>query len=179
MEQYKIACDLQDRESARFWERNNVFLLIQGGMLAFFATRDQAPWLEILLASEGIALCVLWLGVLVKGRDYVYRWSRVVVEMETSERGLPFQLFTLCDAMRGDKPRWLPRVLNRATTKLMLAVILSLSLAWGVILVHGVLRWRTQIDQEAARAKQTQSVGAGSGRRAAPSCPCHQPRISH
>jgi hypothetical protein len=82
------ALDLADRHLLHdlqiYWQRANVFLVVQGVLFAFATnaivdrTERYAVWPIVLVALIAIAVCLLWLAVAVLTNARITEWSRVV-----------------------------------------------------------------------------------------------------
>ena len=82
-EEYKLATDLLEKEADRYWNRSNIMLLIQGGLLALYGgVFGKGLLIEIAVCLQGLIFAVLWFGIVHKGGLYVNRWDRVVMDIE-------------------------------------------------------------------------------------------------
>jgi len=145
-EQYKTALELLEKESDRFWTRNNILLLVQGAFISFYASTIKSNSIySLLLASQGIILAFIWIGILMKGAQYVERWDKCVRELEKmilATGNLEFQgLKRLNDiAKRAEvKPKFPLSLLNKRTTVLIRYLIISLSIFWIIIFTLSLL----------------------------------------
>lgn len=90
MEEYRIAIELSEKESDRYWSRSNIILLVQGALATIVSTQVDHLIRTLLICLLGIYVSLLWLGVLYKGKLYVSRWAAAAkrVEKEECERRL-------------------------------------------------------------------------------------------
>lgn len=134
---YKLVWDLQNQESNRFWQRNTVFLLLHGGLLAILSTTN-LQFMQMIISLEGFFLAIFWLGVLKRGKDYVYRWNRVLTRIENENKNIiqiPVKHFEE-NAKENDPPDFFPfSCFKGETTDIIRWVIYSLILAWSFLLI--------------------------------------------
>lgn len=66
------------------WTRNNFFLLINSGLLAFFVSPGYQTWHgpHVLIPIAGVFLSVMWLWVTIAGRHLQRQWRKLVLEIE-------------------------------------------------------------------------------------------------
>jgi hypothetical protein len=74
-EEYRLAIELGERESDRYWGRSNIMLLVQGALATVLSTQTHDVPIAVTIGALGIFLSFLWLGILHKGKLYVARWS--------------------------------------------------------------------------------------------------------
>ena len=137
-ENYIKALDLLENESDRFWARNNVFLLVQGAMIAFYSKANMGSLFSVLVSIEGLFLALIWIVVLVKGAKYVGRWDTVVREIESklvAESDEFFGLKGLNDISKAQEKPFFIKFLNKRTTLLIRYFIVSLVFFWFIIFV--------------------------------------------
>ena len=142
-EEYIAALDLVERESDRFWARNNVFLLVQGAMIAFYSKANTGLTFGMLVSAEGFFLALIWIGVLRKGAHYVSRWDKVAREIERrleERNGSDFiGLKRLNDLAKAEESPAQVRFLNRRTTILIRYFIVSLLIFWLLLIICNVV----------------------------------------
>ena len=82
-EYYKIAVDLHNSESQRYWERNNVFILVNGAFLAFLGTDIIEEKVDrLVICSIGFLFSYMWILILRQGKDLIERWRKVIHKYE-------------------------------------------------------------------------------------------------
>ena len=137
-ENYIKAMELLENESDRFWARNNVFLLVQGAMIAFYSKANMGSLFSALISIEGLFLALIWIGVLVKGAKYVGRWDDVVREIESklvAESDSFIGLKKLNDISKAQEKPFILKFLNKRTTLLIRYFIVSLVFFWLIIFI--------------------------------------------
>lgn len=147
-EQYRLAIELLENESDRFWARNNIFLLIQAAFISLYASIiKDTEFYSVLLALQGFIIAFIWLGVLRKGATYVSRWDKVVrnieMKMLSDKRRISFLgLKKLNDSVKNkeNSPIWPISIVNKRTTLLITYFIYSLLLFWIVIILVSTAR---------------------------------------
>ena len=134
---YKIAVEMHNVESKAFWVRNSVFLFLVGALLAGMRAAYTDPIWKATLCSVGLLGSFLWYGILVRGKDQIARWSRVVHKLEAEYQ--PEQLlrvFHLADQFAHSQTLAPPlRFLNRSASRLMKAAAVFSIVAWAASLV--------------------------------------------
>lgn len=94
---YKIAVELHSSESQRYWDRNTVFIVVNGGLLALLSVdfakgnRDR-----IAVCMLGLIVSYVWWLILRQGKDLIERWSLVARSIE-DEHNLPIKLYRIAD----------------------------------------------------------------------------------
>ena len=138
--QYLKALELLERESDRFWMRNNVFLLVQGAMIAFYSKAPPDALFNLLVSIEGLFLAALWIGVLTQGANYVRRWDDVVRELEARLEALFGDKFVglkrLNDIAKSREKPGNIRLLDKRTTVLIRYFIISLLIFWEILVIY-------------------------------------------
>ena len=138
MEEYRLAIELSEKESDRYWNRSNVILLVQGALATVVSAQTDHLIRTLLICLLGIYVSLLWLGVLYKGTLYVSRWAHAAkrVEQEELERrirdGEPiiYPILRYYEEARKIEPiRKLPHY-SRNTTSLMMWLARGVMLYW-------------------------------------------------
>ena len=142
---YQTILDAHDDESDRFWTRNNIFLLINSGLLVTATSAIETPQLKIIVSIFGIYFSLIWVQVNKKGAYYVHRWRPVIEEFENvlKKTGLvsskPFANLVRPDDEKfqtTDSPISLIKLIfnkeipSATTTELMRRVILGFLFIW-------------------------------------------------
>lgn len=139
---YKIAFNMLDRESTLFWQRAYIFLLIHGAFIAMIGIRAVDPILFILFGIFGITFSLIWIAVLKKGQEYVYRWIRVINKLEKElkikdkEKYL-FEMHATEGKIDSIKTKF-PKFFRKRTTTLIQYVIVSICIFWILIMIYGI-----------------------------------------
>lgn len=81
---YKEALTQLRQHPTIIWTRNNFFLLIQSGLLAFTLDMESQPDTNTRLVAcfVGLFLAVIWLWVNVAGQSLQRQWRSIVKEFE-------------------------------------------------------------------------------------------------
>lgn len=149
-EQYKLALELLEKESDRFWSRNNVFLLIQAALISLYGAimDDKSLLFNLLISMQAWFLAFTWLCVLIKGATYVARWDKVVrdiesaIEKTTSDSEVPvYALKKMNDRARVDEympPRMFRFSVHRTTKQIRYAIV-SILIFWGIVISINVV----------------------------------------
>ena len=142
-EEYKLAIELAEKEADRFWMRNNVLLLVQAALIAFFdSVKSVGSIYGALVAAQGFFLALIWIGVLVKGKNYISRWDNVSRNIERkmvkTYSGELLGLRQLSDKVKEKDTLHPIKFLNKSTTVLIKYVIYSLLFFWGVLFIVDV-----------------------------------------
>ena len=139
-EEYKLALDLIEKESERFWTRNNVFLIIQGALIAFYnSVFSTGNFYGLIVAAQGFFLAVIWIGVLIKGKNYVDRWDITARDIEKrlldTYPNTLLGLKRLNDRAKSNERQHFIQLLNKSTTLLIRYVIYSFMLFWSALFI--------------------------------------------
>ena len=138
---YAIVAGLWDSECDRYWARNNIFLILQGALLAGFTSASSDVFLRLSMASLGLVLCVIWFGISVQGAHYVARWRPALEELEEHLPAKPLHLVKSDSVVfRKEKNSLLEffampiKALRRGgSTRFMHYAILIIALSWIVL----------------------------------------------
>lgn len=85
LDAYRLAIELSEKESDRYWSRSNIILLVQGALATIVANQADHLGRTLLICLLGLFVSLLWLGVLYKGKLYVNRWSSAAKRIEREE----------------------------------------------------------------------------------------------
>lgn len=75
MESLRLALEMREKESDRYWSRSNIILLVQCVLVATFGNIHTISPLALAICVIGLSVSFIWLGVLYKGKCYVSRWD--------------------------------------------------------------------------------------------------------
>lgn len=136
-EEYRLATELLEKESDRYWNRSNIMLLIQGALLALFGgVSGKGAFTEATVCIQGIIFSVLWYGVVHKGSLYVQRWDRVVMDIETQLKSTLgsefFAIRHMNDAAKIYEKRGRFKFWGR-TTQIMKGTIITIFCFWLLV----------------------------------------------
>lgn len=81
---YQVALAQFRKHPPMVWTRNNFFLLIQAGLLAFTVNQSnpETPELGLMAYVAGLLLAFVWLWVTVAGQRLLWQWRSIVIESE-------------------------------------------------------------------------------------------------
>jgi hypothetical protein len=81
---YQVALTQFRKHPPMIWKRNDFFLLIQAGLLAFTVNQDKSadPKLTIMAYAAGLLLASVWFWVTVAGQRLLWNWRDIVIECE-------------------------------------------------------------------------------------------------
>jgi len=148
---YQTIMDSWNRESDRFWSRNNLFLLINAALLTAISTFAQPSLISLAIAVLGIYFTGVWILVSKKGAYYVRRWRPVLERIEKqlqSDYSLSVSPMVEIKEKRESlesrgKLRltalsiiWNKQVPKLESTELMRHAIIGFLIAWMVIAVY-------------------------------------------
>lgn len=88
-----------DSETNRFWARNNVFLVLNGALVALLSKSNLPEIFIIVAAILGMVTGLIWYRINVIGKYYMDRWKEPIHQIEI---GWPISPVTLIDAI-GDR----------------------------------------------------------------------------
>lgn len=131
--------NLWDKEADRFWTRNNILLLVNGGLIALLST---IKVLEVILIISilGILLSILWLWINTISKYYLNRWKPILVEIEKT---WPVKPISQID----DEHNTHPIPLNyEATSTYMRWTICTLGVFWVIVLIACLFVYFLNID---------------------------------
>lgn len=140
LELWRAVANLRESESDRFWSRNNVLLVVNGGLLVLLARVDLDVILGMLTAFLGLVLASIWLRVNRVGKQYVDRWEPILLKLEL---GWPVRPISL--SREGGFPA---AVKHKGTTTYMNWLINLVGGFWFVVLGYCGLRFFGEISVE-------------------------------
>jgi hypothetical protein len=82
LQKWQTAMNMWNDQISRFWMRNNVFLLINGGLVATITGLSLSESVRAAISFVGALLAICWIQVNRKGRDYIDIWEPVIIELE-------------------------------------------------------------------------------------------------
>lgn len=141
----KLLRELTEKESDRFWTRNNVFVGINAGLLAFLAASyDEVPTFVFLgMCGFGIATSLAWYQISRAGKYYAQRWRLAARSLAASDDELAKKAPLLAGVKNLDKPR------GPSSSQCMMAMALVAATIWFALAGFGI----------AARTRQPSAVG--------------------
>jgi hypothetical protein len=123
-----------DSETNRFWERNNVFLLINGALIALLAQQGLSTFLGVLAAVLGISVGFIWYQMNVMGKYYIDRWKTPLMELE---KNWPVRPVTFVHQEKFSHPT--PLRFRPSSTYMQWIVQLTIA-SWLLVLVYVLAR---------------------------------------
>jgi hypothetical protein len=83
---YQVALAQFRKHPPMIWKRNDFFLLIQAGLLAFTVNQNSLvdANLGIMAYAAGLLLALVWFWVTVAGQRLLWNWRDIVIESEKS-----------------------------------------------------------------------------------------------
>lgn len=142
-DEYRLALELQEKESDRYWSRSNVLLLVHGALISFYiSVARNNSWYTLAVAVEGVFLGIIWLGILFKGKRYVSRWGYAAAEVERitkakdpslANRNHP--ILEYYEAAKRAEPASRLFIYRRNTTTLMRYAVYSIITFWCIAIV--------------------------------------------
>jgi len=142
-EMYLQSFSMLERESTLYWRRAYVFLIIHGALISIISVgRVRLIFLNV-LSIFGIVFSLVWLSVLQRSQNYVYKWSEIINSfesdfdkpLESSPRYI-FQRYNDVDNFDGGV--YLPEVLkSRTSTSIQYVVVLIMSF-WVLIFSYSL-----------------------------------------
>ena len=134
-EVYSALCDRVNTEIGTFWQRNDILLAVNFGLLALgFVDTARGLLLTLLLAIAGIAAAVLWFLVAKRGRAWLYFWEDKLADLEATMPGpnvFPGHWNERRDRIGRGEPR--------PVTTLVLPVPILVLILWVLLLAHTFL----------------------------------------
>ncbi len=105
LETYKLLTDLLQHEEDLFWRRNEVFLVINGGMITLLglilprqvvAVAPAVKVISLAICTVGVIMCLLWLIVIKRGEAFYNYWYEQLDFLETQYHA-PVNIFLIAD----------------------------------------------------------------------------------
>lgn len=132
LEHYKIAVNMHKEEANRYWTRNNVFLILNGALLAIFSKDiGEKAFIIIVVSFIGITISLAWFGILNKGKSQIERWRKVIDSIENNFQN-ELKIFSNADAFANQiaDPLGMPNFLKKSASKIMNDVIKIIIAFW-------------------------------------------------
>lgn len=138
---YEIAIMMHNLESQSYWSRNNVFLLVNGGLLAILTSSlNGHPVLQIMVSIIGLVMSYMWYVILIRSKDLIARWSAVIHKIEANDDEV-YKLFHQADeTSTEDKNMYKIPVLNWPPSRVMHLTANLAQSAWGLALGYFFLK---------------------------------------
>lgn len=113
-------------EIAAFWARNNLFLVVNSGLIAVGFNQKRTDPSILVLAGFGAVTSVIWFLVAQRGRAWLRFWENALVDLEAQlpkPRMYPdYWRLDLSDAIRKGRPK--------SVTSLILPIPWLVIIAW-------------------------------------------------
>ncbi len=82
-ELYKILLEERDKDSKRYWTIFSLMNIINAGLLAAIASRENPDiFLKVLASNFGMILCAIWLFAELRMLSWISLWERKIRDME-------------------------------------------------------------------------------------------------
>jgi len=81
-EYWKKYVDLWNSESDRFWVRSNIYLIVNGGLLAVTTGLSKIPLFSLIVSLFGVIFAIIWHQTNRISKHYVARWKVLIGECE-------------------------------------------------------------------------------------------------
>lgn len=118
---WQSICEMWDAEANRFWMRNNIFILVNSGLIAVQTSLNTGFTIKSLLAIVGIIFVSIWIQINRLGKFYLDRWKHIATCIEDKlEMGI-------ISALPSKKP---------ASTKKFEIVLWVFLIVWIVLLIY-------------------------------------------
>jgi hypothetical protein len=137
MDILRLALEIKEKESDRYWNRSNIMLVLQGALVAAFSAVHTVHFLAIAISGIGLLMCFLWLGMLYKGKCYISRWDYAAKQAEQKlwkmavKKGdvfPPVLHYVECSRKKESKPRFF--LFRHSTTILMMWAVVIMMQFW-------------------------------------------------
>ena len=86
LKKWEISMQMWDDEADRFWSRNNIFILLNGGFIALITVFSPEAFIKCVISVLGITFAYIWIRVNERGVFYLDRWKPVIEELEKHTR---------------------------------------------------------------------------------------------
>jgi hypothetical protein len=130
----KLLRELTEKESDRFWTRNNVFVTINAGLLAFLAASyEKVPFFVFLgMCGFGIATSLAWYQISRAGKYYAQRWRLAARDLAASDDQLTQKAPLLAGVKNLDKPS------GPSSSRCMMAMAIVATVIWLLLAGYGI-----------------------------------------
>lgn len=129
---YQSLISSWNNESTRHWNRHNVFLVVNAGLIAIITSLD-IP-LKIGATIFGLLLSLLWIVVNIQGRFWQNRFYYKLAGLETELTRDKYKIFQYETFRRTDWLTWHCKPLS--ITKCSVYFSILFFIAWGTLLVY-------------------------------------------
>jgi hypothetical protein len=82
IEMYKLVVDHYNQDLREFWQRSNLYLLIDAGLLSIAASQPQGSFRSMLLSLFGILISLTWYLVARGSIVWIRQWRREVESVD-------------------------------------------------------------------------------------------------
>lgn len=129
----KLLRQLTEKESDRFWTRNNVFVTINAGLLAFLASSytNLHYVIFLTLCFFGLATSLSWLQISRAGKYYAQRWRVAARQIAEAQKEIKSKAPLLAGIKNIKKP-WGP-----TSSKCMMMMAVVTVFLWTSLLIWG------------------------------------------
>lgn len=149
LEAYKLLVSMLQHEEVLFWRRNEIFLLINGGLLTILGLHDplqtgvlSAFRFAVPVCITGFIMCILWFIIVSRSEAFYNLWHEQLEYLERAHLA-PIKIFTIANeyfvdhqTVLGDKVLkfTFPARTMRIFRALSLVMVLFM-IVWLVILI--------------------------------------------
>jgi hypothetical protein len=102
IQKWQTAMNMHNDQISRFYVRSNVFLVINGGLLAIITTLSHNEIVQAMVSLLGAFFAFIWVVVNYKGLQYINDWTPVIEALE-QETGIAVMRIKPNDKTRKDK----------------------------------------------------------------------------
>ena len=126
--------ELWTAETDRYWSRNNVFLLINGGLIAILTTQNSSDTVAFLVSLVAVFICTIWYRVNAIGKYYLDRWKGPIKAVEKEWPIKPITDVSLSSSTDDTPKKY------RSSSKYMQLIVRGAVISWGLLAI--ILGWR-------------------------------------
>ena len=137
---YKILSEISNLDVKLMWDRTNVLLVLQGGLLAFLGSNYNSHnlYISFAISAFGIIISVLWWRVTKGGSFWVTHWEERMRKIEELTFGDEIKIYR--DHPSATKDAKLIKQFKKqgyiSTRKSLLFISLTLNLIWIFLSVY-------------------------------------------
>jgi len=142
LQQWQSLLQIWDGEADRYWSRNTVFLLLNGGLVAILATGSPSPYVAMVVCIGGVASSLIWHRANTIAKYYIDRWK---VPLRRLEAHLDVQALHIID--RTAESDAVPLRYHSSSTYMQRIVRLSTAFWIVLLLLFAVKETRRYADR--------------------------------